>query len=180
MLPSWRRCPTASYPMAVEAIGTAICDESLFSFSKRRSISCRGRGGAVPRHFRIHEDQGAIVNQDEREGGIRAILNLGHTIGHGIEAISQSCCTGVLRHWARKGAGWGCCWAFVGSNRRSAFSRSRRTASQSRCPTTSSTLAARLSASPAHGPRNTKGTIAACCSMPLSAAAELPCRLPHH
>jgi len=26
-----------------------------------------------------------VVSQDEREGGIRAILNLGHTFGHAIE-----------------------------------------------------------------------------------------------
>ncbi len=28
----------------------------------------------------------AVVSQDEREGGLRAILNYGHTIGHGIES----------------------------------------------------------------------------------------------
>ncbi|MCP5527234.1 MAG: 3-dehydroquinate synthase [Verrucomicrobiales bacterium] len=30
----------------------------------------------------------AVVEQDEQEGGLRAILNFGHTIGHAIEAIS--------------------------------------------------------------------------------------------
>ena len=30
-------------------------------------------------------DKAAVVAQDEREGGIRAILNLGHTFGHAIE-----------------------------------------------------------------------------------------------
>jgi len=29
-----------------------------------------------------------VVSQDEREGGLRAILNLGHTIGHALEAVS--------------------------------------------------------------------------------------------
>ncbi len=29
-----------------------------------------------------------VVGQDEKEGGLRAILNFGHTIGHAIEAIS--------------------------------------------------------------------------------------------
>lgn len=28
-----------------------------------------------------------VVSEDEREGGLRAILNLGHTIGHAIEAV---------------------------------------------------------------------------------------------
>ena len=29
-----------------------------------------------------------VVGADEKEGGVRAILNFGHTIGHAIEAIS--------------------------------------------------------------------------------------------
>jgi 3-dehydroquinate synthase len=31
----------------------------------------------------------AITSQDEREGGIRAILNFGHTIGHAIETLTH-------------------------------------------------------------------------------------------
>jgi 3-dehydroquinate synthase len=30
-----------------------------------------------------------VVQEDETEGGLRAILNFGHTIGHGLEAISR-------------------------------------------------------------------------------------------
>jgi len=30
-----------------------------------------------------------VVRQDETEGGLRAILNFGHTIGHALEAISH-------------------------------------------------------------------------------------------
>ena len=30
-----------------------------------------------------------VVSCDEREGGLRAILNFGHTVGHGIEAVLQ-------------------------------------------------------------------------------------------
>jgi len=30
-----------------------------------------------------------VVSQDEREGGLRMILNLGHTIGHALEAVSS-------------------------------------------------------------------------------------------
>jgi len=30
-----------------------------------------------------------VVEEDEREGGLRAILNYGHTIGHALEAISS-------------------------------------------------------------------------------------------
>lgn len=33
--------------------------------------------------------KGNIVEQDEREGGLRAILNFGHTIGHAVESVSN-------------------------------------------------------------------------------------------
>jgi len=35
------------------------------------------------------EIKAAVVAQDEREKGKRAILNFGHTVGHAIEATSQ-------------------------------------------------------------------------------------------
>jgi 3-dehydroquinate synthase len=38
---------------------------------------------------RCCEIKAAVVWQDETESGIRAILNFGHTIGHGLEAISS-------------------------------------------------------------------------------------------
>ncbi len=37
---------------------------------------------------RCCEIKAEVVAQDEREGGLRAILNFGHTIGHALEAIS--------------------------------------------------------------------------------------------
>ena len=33
--------------------------------------------------------KGKIVEQDEREGDLRAILNFGHTIGHAVESVSE-------------------------------------------------------------------------------------------
>lgn len=33
--------------------------------------------------------KGSIVNEDEKENGIRAILNFGHTIGHAIESVYE-------------------------------------------------------------------------------------------
>jgi 3-dehydroquinate synthase len=30
-----------------------------------------------------------VVNKDEREGGLRMILNLGHTLGHAIEQVTR-------------------------------------------------------------------------------------------
>ncbi len=38
---------------------------------------------------RCCEIKAEVVWQDEREGGLRAILNFGHTIGHALEAISH-------------------------------------------------------------------------------------------
>ena len=35
------------------------------------------------------EIKAAVVGKDETEGGLRAILNYGHTIGHAIEAVSR-------------------------------------------------------------------------------------------
>lgn len=35
------------------------------------------------------EAKADIVSQDEREGGVRALLNLGHTFGHALEAANQ-------------------------------------------------------------------------------------------
>ena len=35
------------------------------------------------------EIKAAVVAEDEKEGGLRAILNFGHTIGHAIEAVSK-------------------------------------------------------------------------------------------
>lgn len=41
------------------------------------------------------KDKATIVEQDEKESNIRAILNYGHTIGHGIEAVTNY---GLYRH----------------------------------------------------------------------------------
>ncbi len=43
-------------------------------------------GSVIARCCEIKAD---VVSQDETESGLRAILNFGHTIGHGLEAISS-------------------------------------------------------------------------------------------
>jgi 3-dehydroquinate synthetase len=44
---------------------------------------------------RCCEIKADVVSRDEREGGLRAILNYGHTLGHAIEAV---CGYGALLH----------------------------------------------------------------------------------
>ena len=50
----------------------------------------------------------AVVGADEREGGLRMILNLGHTVGHAIEAVTRY---RVLLHG--EAVGWGMLVAFA-------------------------------------------------------------------
>ena len=49
----------------------------------------------------------AVVSADERESGLRMILNLGHTLGHAIEAVTEY---KVLLHG--EAIGWGMLAAF--------------------------------------------------------------------
>jgi 3-dehydroquinate synthase len=44
----------------------------------------------------------AVVCKDEREGGLRRVLNLGHTLGHALEAV-----TGYRRFTHGEAVGWG-------------------------------------------------------------------------
>ncbi len=48
-------------------------DESVLKYITRKNCSIKGN----------------VVEQDEREGGLRAILNFGHTIGHAVESVSD-------------------------------------------------------------------------------------------
>ena len=43
-------------------------------------------GPAIVESCRIKAD---VVSKDEREGGLRRILNFGHTVGHALEAITK-------------------------------------------------------------------------------------------
>ena len=53
------------------------------SMAKLRSLDPDAISHAI---YRSCEIKAQVVAQDEREGGLRAILNLGHTFGHAIEA----------------------------------------------------------------------------------------------
>ena len=68
-----------------------IYDAQLFERLERElpkllRRDARTLGAIVARCCEIKAD---VVRQDETESGLRAILNFGHTIGHGLEAISH-------------------------------------------------------------------------------------------
>jgi len=65
-----------------------ISDPEFFDWIERNANALRGRdpetlAWAVERSCR---DKARLVSEDERETGARALLNLGHTFGHAIEA----------------------------------------------------------------------------------------------
>jgi len=68
-----------------------IADAALFRRLERTlpgllRLDAKGLAHVVDRSCQI---KAKVVGQDEREGGLRAILNYGHTIGHALEAISR-------------------------------------------------------------------------------------------
>ena len=60
----------------------ATSDASLFA-DLENGLGETDLEGMISRALDI---KGAVVEQDEREGGLRRILNFGHTVGHGIES----------------------------------------------------------------------------------------------
>jgi 3-dehydroquinate synthase len=81
-----------------------IADAELFRFLERRMPAVLRRDSAalawiIPRCAAI---KAHVVDKDEREGGLRQILNFGHTIGHALEAV-----TGYSRFLHGEAIGWG-------------------------------------------------------------------------
>jgi 3-dehydroquinate synthase len=69
----------------------AIADEDYFALLERehRAIA-DGNVDLLERVVaRSVEIKAQVVARDEREGGVRAILNFGHTVGHAIEAVAK-------------------------------------------------------------------------------------------
>lgn len=66
----------------------AIADADLFAWLEANMDALRRRDAGALTHAirRSCEIKADVVRQDEREGGLRAILNFGHTFGHAIEA----------------------------------------------------------------------------------------------
>ena len=65
-----------------------IADDAFFTWIERHAGELVELQPAALAHAvrRSCEIKAEVVGQDEREGGIRAILNFGHTFGHAIEA----------------------------------------------------------------------------------------------
>lgn len=68
-----------------------IYDAELFTRLERDMAKILRRDAASLSHIvaRSCEIKADVVSQDETEGGLRAILNFGHTVGHAIEAITS-------------------------------------------------------------------------------------------
>jgi 3-dehydroquinate synthase len=74
-----------------------ILDEVLFASIENNleAVLSRDPATMIPLVARACELKSQVVAKDEREGGLRAIMNFGHTIGHGIETVSGY---GMLTH----------------------------------------------------------------------------------
>lgn len=68
-----------------------IQDRNFFDFlsRERESILAVENDVIIPMIVRCCEIKAHVVEEDEREGGLRRILNYGHTIGHAVEAASD-------------------------------------------------------------------------------------------
>jgi 3-dehydroquinate synthase len=81
-----------------------IADQRLFEFLEQHMARVMRRDPAalawiIPRCIAI---KARVVSQDEREGGLRQILNFGHTLGHALEAA-----TAYKRFAHGEAIGWG-------------------------------------------------------------------------
>jgi 3-dehydroquinate synthase len=79
-------------------------DRGLFNALRKAPAGLTGWGhveieNAIASACRI---KGEIVEQDEREGGLRRVLNLGHTLGHALEAVTR-----YRRFTHGEAVGWG-------------------------------------------------------------------------
>ena len=90
---------------AYEILKCAVLgDDALFASLRRAPAGLLGWerpevDNAIATACRIKAD---VVERDEREGSLRYVLNLGHTIGHALEAV-----TGYKRFTHGEAVGWG-------------------------------------------------------------------------
>ena len=69
--------------------GVAL-DAEFFGWLEQHAAAIQTREPAALERMvaRCCEIKAAVVSQDEREGGLRAVLNFGHTLGHAIEKVT--------------------------------------------------------------------------------------------
>jgi shikimate kinase/3-dehydroquinate synthase len=86
-----------------EVVKTALLDADLFGRLEILAPRLLARDAGALREVVLGcvAVKAAIVEQDERESGIRAWLNLGHTVGHGLESASA----GTIPHGIAVAAG---------------------------------------------------------------------------
>jgi len=75
-----------------ETIKHALIDDlGLFEFLEEHKVQIRNRESAIYREMvtRSLAVKVRIVSQDEKEQGVRALLNLGHSFGHALETYSE-------------------------------------------------------------------------------------------
>jgi len=68
-----------------------IWDEELFNFleNERSKILALDSGSMLHIIKRSCEIKAEVVSKDERESGLRSVLNFGHTIGHAVETATE-------------------------------------------------------------------------------------------
>jgi 3-dehydroquinate synthase len=68
-----------------------IADPKLFSYLEKNVEKVLRRDGAALEYLiaRCVEIKAAVVSRDEREAGLREILNFGHTFGHALESVTR-------------------------------------------------------------------------------------------
>ncbi|MDA8388223.1 MAG: 3-dehydroquinate synthase [Nitrospiraceae bacterium] len=68
-----------------------IKDRALFEYLETRAQRIKGLDPDCLRHIigRSCEIKAEVVGKDEREAGLRAILNYGHTVGHALETLTK-------------------------------------------------------------------------------------------
>ncbi len=68
----------------------AALDREFFNFISAHVCALKGRDKAALQHIIATSCsiKAAVVEQDERESGLRAVLNYGHTLGHAVETLA--------------------------------------------------------------------------------------------
>jgi 3-dehydroquinate synthase len=106
---------------AYEVLKCAVLgDRDLFSTLQAAPAGLRGWAaggveGAIASACAIKAD---VVERDEREGGLRRVLNLGHTLGHALESVTR-----YRRFTHGEAVGWGMVGAAAIARERALLSR---------------------------------------------------------